>query len=158
MLHDFKKDLEAAKDAELLTLQALADLTTLYSFEWVGDRRECRYKGDILATSANGEQFYIEVKNDKCIATTGNILCEEENYIKEDGRFIKGNMYAASDYFAVVSEQKRVIYIFDFQKLKSIYRKGEFKVIPHAEQDTYCYLLPFGTAKKYGALMHTINY
>lgn len=158
MLKDFEKDLAEGKEAELITLGILADLTTQYNFTWVGDLRECRYKGDILATAANGTQYYIEVKNDKDIATTGNILCEDENYIKEDGRFIKGNMWNDTDYFAILSQADRKLYILDYKVLQSIYRKGEFKVIPHTQQDTYCYLLDLARAKQWGALLHIINY
>ena len=59
----------------------------------------------------------IEVKNDSCIASSGNILCEEENYIKADNRMIKGNMYCDSDIFCIVSQQARKIYVLDFKRL-----------------------------------------
>ena len=158
MLENFEKDLAEGKEAELIALGILADQTTQYNFTWVGDLRECRYKGDILATAADGTEYYIEVKNDKDIATTGNVLCEDENYIKESGRFIKGNMWNDTDYFAVLSQQDRKLYILDYKKLQSIYRKGEFKIIPHRDQDTYCYLLDLARAKQWGALIYTLKY
>lgn len=158
MLENFYTDLQEGKDAELIALEILADQTTRYNFTWVGDLKECRYKGDILATAADGTEHYIEIKNDKDIATTGNILCEDENYIKETGRFIKGNMWNDTDYFAVLSQADRKLYILDYKVLQSIYRKGEFKVIPHRDQDTYCYLLDLARAKQWGALIYTLNY
>lgn len=158
MLKEFKKDLEAAKDAELLVLEVLADLTTLYNFQWVGDQRQYRYKGDIKATTADGKEIFIEVKDDKCIAATGNVLCEEENFIKDTGRFIKGNMYSDTDIFCVVSKSERKIYIIDFKILQGIYKKGEFKLIPHADQDTYCYLLPLWLIRRFNGIIKVLEY
>lgn len=71
---------------------------------------------------------------------------------------IKGNMYCDSDIFCVVSQQARKIYILDFKRLQEIYKKGEYRVIEHPEQTTYCYLLPIHRAKQWGALITTIGY
>lgn len=103
MLTDFKEDLKLGNEAEHLVKRVLSNLTTQYAFEVVGDQREYRYKGDIKAIGADGNETMIEVKNDSCIASSGNILCEEENYIKADNRMIKGNMHCDSDIFCVVS-------------------------------------------------------
>ena len=83
MLSEFKKDLARGYAAEHLVKEILADLTTDFEFIWVGDKEEYRDKGDIIARAANKE-YYIEVKDDSCICTTGNVLCEEANYIYEN--------------------------------------------------------------------------
>lgn len=158
MTRDFNKWNEEAKVAELLTVDILSKLTDEYSFTWVGDVKEYRYKGDIIATAADGREIMIEVKNDSCIATTGNVLCEEEVYVKDSDRYNKGNMYCDSDIFAVVSQEERLIYFFDFKRLKEIYKKGYYKVIPHLEEITYCYLLELCRAKQWGAFITKIKY
>jgi len=159
MLKDFHSDLANAKIAEKIVRDTLASLTTDYTFEDVSDDPQFYYKGDIRAVGDNKE-LYIEVKDDSRIADTGNILCEEEVYYKDDDRFAKGNMYCDSDYYCVVSQQERKIYVLDFKILKTIYRKysEDFKIIKHSEQDTYAYLLPICRAKQFGALLYKLNY
>ena len=61
------------------------------------------------------------MKDDSRIADTQNILCEDAVYYKESGRYVKGNMYSDYDIYAVVSKKEKVIYFFDFAKLKEIY-------------------------------------
>lgn len=156
---EFNRDREAAREAEQIVLNTFTSLASGYTFTDVSDVRECRYKGDILATAADGRQFFIEVKNDRDIATTGRVLCEEENFIKEDGRFIKGNMHCDSDIFCVVSESQRLIYVIDFKILKQIYKRlGEHKRLEHRYQDTYCYLLDLCWVKKYKGLIAKVSY
>lgn len=93
MLKDFYKDLNEAKAAERLVRETLTSLAPGYIFEDVSDVRECRYLGDIKAINKEtGEFCYVEVKNDSRIGETHNVLCEYENYIKDGGYFIKGNM------------------------------------------------------------------
>lgn len=158
MLHDFFKDLEAAKPAEQLVLNTLSSLAPGWTFTDVSNIREYRYKGDIKATAANGQEVFLEVKNDSRIADTGNVLCEYENYIKDGGYFIKGNMQSDYDYYCIVSQQQRKIYIIDFSILKANYTKGRHKVIEHYDQDTYCYLLPLLEIKRLGGLVATLDY
>lgn len=159
MLRDFKKDLENARAAEMLTLQLLENLTDDYDFYDMTNDRSWRYKGDIKAVSkATGKLIGIDVKDDSRIAETRNILCEEENYIKDGDYFIKGNMQSEYDVMAIVSQPERKIYFIDFEILKQNYKKGEFRVIKHFDQDTYCYLLPIGIIKKRGGLIAAIEY
>lgn len=158
MLRDFWTDLEAAKPAEQLVLRTLSNLATGFTFTDVSNVKECRYKGDILATAADGQQYYLEVKNDSRIADTGNILCEYQNFIKDGGYFIKGNMCSDYDYYCIVSQQQRKIYIIDFSILKTNYTKGQHKVIYHYDQDTWCYLLPLARLKQLGGLVAELDY
>lgn len=158
MLPGFYEDLAKAQEAEKLVQQVFQGLTNEYKFLWVGDQREYRYKGDVIAETADGRRIFIEVKADEVIAKTQRVLCEEENYLKDDGRFIKGNMQCDSDIFVVVSQSENKMYIIDFKKLQQIYKKGEYKRIPHSHQDTYCYLLDLCRVSQWGALITTINY
>lgn len=158
MLTEFKTDLEKAKAAEKIVLDTLNSLTTGYKFIDVSNNRECFYKGDICGIAADGKEIYIEVKDDKRIAKTRNVLCEEENYIKDDDRYIKGAMYNDTDVYCVVSQEERKIYVIDFKVLRQIYKKGEFKIIPHFEQDTFCYLLELWMIKKYNGLIAVLEY
>ena len=159
MLTNFYRDLEEGKEAEQIALQVLSNLYSSWQLEDVSDIKECRYLGDIKATHLpTGKVQYIEVKNDKVIGNTKNILCEEENYIKETNSYIKGNMSGKGDIYAIVSQPERKIYILDYKVLREIYKKGEFKVIPHTQQITYCYLLELCRAKQWGALIDIVNY
>lgn len=159
MLTNFNRDLEDGREAELIALEVLKDYDSSWILEDVADVKECRYKGDIKIThKPTGKVQYIEVKNDKRIAETQNILCEEENYIKDSNSYIKGNMSCKGDYYAIVSQSERKIYLLDYKVLRQIYKKGTYKVIPHTQQITYCYLLELCRAKQWGALLDIINY
>lgn len=158
MLKEFYTDLEKAKAAEEIARNVLSTLAPDYNFVDVSYETKCYYKGDIKAIAPNGQEFFIEVKDDSRIADTRNILCEEEVYYKDANYFGKGNMQSDYDIYCIVSKSENRLYILDFNKLKTIYKKGEFKIIPHAQQNTHCYLLPLYIADKYGALMHKINY
>ena len=156
---EFKADLERAKGAEQLVCDVLGNIYLTANFTNVGDIPEYYYKGDIKAFDISGKVVFIEVKNDSRIADTGKVLCEEEVYYKDSDYYGKGNMYNDSDYYCVVSEKERTIYVFDFKKLKEIYKKyGEYKIIPHASQDTYCYLVELCWCSKHQALIKKIKY
>lgn len=155
MLEQFNKDLAIGKRAEDIVLHTFAALSDDYAFEDVSGEKEFYYRGDIRATDKFGREIFIEVKNDSRIHTTGNILCEEEVYYKSHGGYYgKGNMSANYDIYCVVSEKGRKIYVLDFDILKENYTKGEFKVIEHPSQTTYCYLLDIDLI----AAMGRINY
>ena len=158
MLTNFYNDLEQAKIAERIALEVLQSYSDYWSLEDVSNIKECRYLGDIKATLPTGAVQYIEVKDDSRIADTKNILCEEENYIKDTNSYIKGNMSCKGDLYAIVSQQERKIYLLDYARLREIYKKGQYKVIPHTQQITYCYLLELCRAKQWGALIDIITY
>ena len=158
MVKDFYKDLAQAKSAEQLVLKVLEERTPACLFYDVSNNRDCYYKGDIKVFAPSGAYYYVEVKNDSRIAETHNILCEEEVYFKDYGEFQKGNMSCSSDFYAIVSAQERKIYILDFKILQRIYKQGRYKVIPHYDQDTHCYLLALDKARKAGALIDIIEY
>lgn len=158
MLRDFYKDLELAKPAEDLVLNTLSSLAPGYTFDNVSNVREYRYKGDIKVSTPEGKEIFLEVKNDSRIADTSNVLCEYCNYIKDGDYFIKGNMYSDYDFYCIVSQQQRKIYIIDFSILKANYTKGEHKIIYHYDQDTWCYLLPLGVLKSLGGIVAVLDY
>ena len=123
---DFKRDLRQAQNAEYLALGVFKKIAPACRFTHVGADRRYYYKGDIKATTIDGKETFIEVKDDKCVWKTGNILCEEEVYIKEDGSFSKGNMQSDYDVYCVVSRKERKIYCFDFATMRRHYKKGHF--------------------------------
>lgn len=154
----FYKDLAAARSAEKIALQQLALHYPHYHFEDVSDDSSCYYKGDIKLSNDDGAALYVEVKNDSRIAETGNILCEYGNYFKSTNRFSGGAMKNNTDIYCVVSQAARRIYLFKFDVLAKNYKSGKHKIIHHAEQDSYCYLLPIEIAAAAGALITTIDY
>ena len=157
MISNFKRDLDAARDAEFLVLQLLMGATDAYDFYWVGDSREYFNKGDIKAVNkSTGQESFIEVKDDSRIADTHNVLCEEEvDYFDYQ---VKGNIYNEFDAYIVVSKQERKIYILSGEFLKANYKRGYKKYIPHLEQATEAYLLPLDVIAAEGGLLATITY
>lgn len=158
MVKGFYEDLAQAREAEQLVLDVFSNLSKDYKFENVGAERKYFYKGDIKATAADGREIFIEVKDDSVIHRTKNILCEEEVYYKSNDYYGKGNMQSDYDIYVVVSKEERKMYVIDFEMLQNIYERGEYKVIEHPAQITYCYLLPLGVAKRLGAVIQTIKY
>lgn len=155
---EFNADLERGKSAEKIVLDYLAANVDGFTFTDVSNISECRYKGDILAIGENGEEIYIEVKNDSRIADTGNILCEEEVEYKTSGYIGKGNMDCNSDVYAIVSQSERKIYFLNFEKLKKLAKYAPYKEIHHFYQTTYARLVDLYTAKRSGALIGAITY
>lgn len=158
MLDNFNKDLERGRAAEHLVCEVFSSLDDTHTFSEVGAERAFFYKGDIVATDKAGKPTYIEVKADSRIADTGNVLCEEEVYYKKHDYYGKGNMQSDYDIYVVVSEEQRKIYVINFECLKKNYRKGEYKVIEHPQQTTYCYLLSLKDIEKFGGLINVVNY
>ena len=159
MVDNFYSDLNAAKEAELLAAQCLAQLTDAYTFESVGHIKEYFHKGDIKATNKQtGKVTFIEIKDDSRIATTKNVLCEEAVFYCESSEIKKGNMYSDYEIYCVVSKQERRIYIIDFSILRDHYKQGTYKVIPHSAQTTYCYLCSLEQISSWGAGIAVINY
>lgn len=158
MVSGFYNDLEKARKTEYFVYKLFKRLSKDYKFECVGDNREYFHKGDIKATAADGREIFIEVKDDSVIHRTHNILCEEEVYFKDTNYLAPGNMHSDYEIYTIVSNEERKIYILDFKKLQSIYRKGEYKEINHPGQITYCYLLDLCRAKQFGALITVLDY
>ena len=156
MLTNFQKDLAKAKQAEELVAQLLR--AQGYTIEDVSNERKYYSIGDLKIILPSGEERFIEVKNDSRIHETYNILCEEENYFKNECYYSKGNMYSDYDIYCVVSQPARKIYFIDFSVLRRIYKQGTFKVIPHTQQDSYCYLLELYQLKKNGGILGVLNY
>lgn len=159
MVTDFFRDLKNAKKGEETVLNTFSSLTDDYTFEDVSNLREYYYRGDICATEkSTGRRIFIEVKQDGCISSTKNVLCEEEVLFYDSGEFKKGNMHSNYDIYCVVSPQLRTIYVIDFATLRKYYKNGTYKVIEHPEQVTFCYLLSLNTIKEFGGLIAAISY
>lgn len=158
MVSTFYDDLNKARGAEHLVCQVLENLTEDYTFTEVGDVSEYFHKGDIMAVDDWGDELFVEVKDDGCISYTGNVLCEDKVFYRWSGTFGSGNMKGDSDYYAVVSQSEKLIYVLDFSVMKQVYKMGRYKVIPHPEQITYCYLCSLNSLREQGALLYIIEY
>lgn len=157
MVKNFKTDLERAQKAEYMVRDLLQSLTDEYTFIHVGENKEYYHKGDIKAVDNNGKEIMIEIKDDTRIADTGNVLCEEEVYYNDCGEWQKGNMYSDYEIYCVVSQQERKLHFIDFSILKQVYKTGEMKLLPHADQQSIVYLVSLGRLRKLGAV-RTITY
>ena len=130
-----------------------------YQVEDVSDKAQDYHKGDLLLTLPTGEQRYVEVKNDTVIGTTHNILCEEEVYYKERSYLAPGFMYNDYDIYAVVSEDTKQIFFFDFAKLKEIYKRfGRYKRFNYPSQYSDCFLLEMCRAIQFKAFLGKVKY
>lgn len=158
MVSNFWSDLAQARSAEDLVREVFSRLTDKYTFKDVANQREYFHKGDIKATTADGREVFIEVKNDSRIADTHNLLCEEENYFHDSGEWAKGNFYSDYQIYCVVSAAERKIYVMDFSILKQHYKSGQWKQIKHYEQTCYCYLCPLGNVRSWGAMIAEVDY
>ena len=158
MVDGFFKDLFLAKGAEQIVLSTFSELSTGYTFTDISNEKKYWHKGDILATTADGRKIFIEVKDDGRICDTHNVLCEEEVDYYSKGGLKKGNMYSDYEIYCVVSQAENRIYIIDFSILRTIYKKGYYKTIPHAHQTTYAYLLPLRAINEAGGLIAVIDY
>lgn len=158
MVSTFFLDLDNARGAERLVMQKLQELLPQYTFEDVSADRACWHKGDIRAVdNESGDCLFIEVKDDGRIADTHNVLCEEAVFYNDSG-FKQGNMYSDYEIYTIVSKPEQKIYILDFAIMKQHYKSGYYKVIPHREQTTYCYLMPLAQLKALGAVLAEISY
>ena len=156
---NFLSDLDKAREAEDLVCNLFSKMTDEYLFENVGDQREYFHRGDIKAIhKGSGREIFIEVKDDSRIHETKNILCEEEVYFKDNDYWGKGCMHSEYDIYVIVSRVSNKIFVLDFKKLQHFYKDGEFKVVDHASQTTYCYLYPLGDAAARGALITAFGY
>lgn len=158
-MSQFQKDLAQAKYAEQLVREIFEALTTDYAFEDVSNDREYFYQGDIKATAwEDGREILIEVKDDSRIHQTHNVLCEDEVYYKDCDYYQKGNMHNKCDIYVVVSQADQKIYVIDFKILQNNYKRGEYRVIEHPTQASYCYLCGLAAIKSWGALIDVIEY
>lgn len=159
MNEQFLKDLEIGKTGEQIVIEKLRERNPDYTFTDVSTWPGYYYSGDIVAKSKEtGEKYLIEVKNDSRIADTHNVLCEHEVVYYESGKTVKGNMFCNTDFYMVVSQAERLIYQFNFQKLKEVYKQGVYKVIRHFSQETHAFLCSVDFLKEQGALINTIPY
>lgn len=164
MASNFGRDRQKAKKAEHLVCEVLSNATIDYSIEDVADVPEYFYKGDIKVLGACNDEYYIDVKDDSRIAETGNVLCEAKVYSYREQRWLKGNMDSDYNALAVVAQQKKVIYIIDFDVLKRIYKSGKHYSKDHYDdygrllQKTVGTLCSLKSIERAGGLLYIIKY
>ncbi|MBQ8413501.1 MAG: hypothetical protein IJX12_07865 [Lachnospiraceae bacterium] len=167
MVENFYEDLAAAKKAEAIVLEVLRNTGTKdYEFDDVSDDPEFFHRGDIEVWDDTwGYHLYVDVKDDGCVSSTGNILAEHRVWYADSG-YQKGFMQNSSyDYVAYVSQPDNKIYMLDFNLWRKYY-KTNFKrhiEIPHYKygrktQATDAYLMPLKTAKELCIMVAEIDY
>lgn len=155
----FLTDAAAAREAEELVAAVMASLTSTWNFEVIEGEDENQHKGDIRVTDpVTGFSLFLEVKDDSRIATTGNVLCEVTKFFADTNTFKPGNMSYDYEYYCVISQESRTIYVIDFSILKQVYRQGVATTIYHEHDTTYCYLVPLELIVEKGGLIRTIAY
>ncbi len=167
MVNGFYEDLAAARKAEQLVLEVLRNTKTdEYEFNDVSEDPEFFHRGDIeIWDDTWGYHLYMDVKDDGCVSSTGNILAEHRVWYSGDG-WKKGFMQNSTyDYVAYVSQPDNKIYILDFDLWRKYYKTNYKRhiEIPHYKngrktQTTDAYLMPLDTARKLGIMVAEIEY
>lgn len=148
-----------AKITEKLVLNVMKSRTNDYEFEHLLDQEEWGHYGDIRATNKKtGEQFFIEVKEDNVIHRTNNVLCEYRKYFFDTATFKPGNMTYNYQFYCVLDQISRKIYVIDFNILRRIYQMGYPVEIEYYNEITFAYKLSLDIPRRYGAILHTIDY
>lgn len=154
----FLTDAAAAKPAEELVAAVMSSLTSDWCFEVIEGEDKDQHKGDIKATDLfTGFSLYLEVKNDGVIGTSGNVLCENQKYFYDKG-YKAGNMTYDYEYYCVISQDSRTIYVIDFSILKNIYKSGRPMTKLNEYDITYGYLVSLKDIAAKGGLLKTIAY
>lgn len=162
MVRGFYNDRQKAKNGEHIVLEVLRNATKDYEFDDVSDDAAYFHKGDIVIHDSIWScDYYIDVKDDGCISSTGNLLAEHRVWYKDSGwkeGFMQNSDY---DYVAYLSQPDKKIYILDFPLWKKYYKKYFKKhiFIPHeGEQTTDGFLMPLWQARELGVVIAEINY
>ena len=162
MVKGFMEDLKKAKRGERIVLEVLRSATRDFTFDDVSDCEECFHKGDIVIHDPFwSSDYYIDVKDDGCISSTGNLLAEHRVWYKDTGwceGFMQNSNY---DFVAYLSQPDKKIYILDFPLWQRYYQK-HFKnhiFIPHGgEQTTDAFLMPLNKARKLDIVICELDY
>ena len=167
MVKGFYEDLAAARQAEQLVLKVLQNTNTEeYDFNDVSEDPEFFHRGDIeIWDDTWGYHLYMDVKDDGCVSSTGNILAEHRVWYAGSG-WAKGFMQNSTyDYIAYLSQPDKKIYILDFDLWRKYYKTNYKRhiEIPHyyngrKTQTTDAYLMPLETARKLGIMIAEIDY
>jgi hypothetical protein len=124
MVKGFYEDLKKAKKGEQIVLEVLRNANTEYDFDDVSNDKEYWHRGDIECWDDTWLcSYYIDVKDDGCVSSTGNILAEHRVWYKGSG-WKEGFMQSATyDYVAYLSQPDNKIYLLDFEAWKKQYKK-----------------------------------
>lgn len=156
--NEFLNDAAAAKPAEKLVAAIMSSLASSWNFEVIDGEDENQHKGDIrVIDPITGFSLFLEVKNDSRIAETDNVLCEYLKFFYDKG-YKPGNMTYDYEYYCVLSQESRRIYVIDFSILKPIYKSGTHTTIYHDNDITYCYLVPLSLIEEKGGLIKVLEY
>lgn len=125
----FQNDLKANRPSEYLAAELMHLKFPKCKVSFVGDDKNCYHLGDLKITLPNGKSVYVDVKNDKRWAETGNLNAEDElwklAYEKHTGDgFTNGFMRVARyDYVIYLDVVGKQFLFIDFKKWKKEYRK-----------------------------------
>lgn len=159
----YMEDVNANKGAEEITREVLNSLNNGFTYKDVSDDEKCFNKGDIKMQKDGKRDKYIDVKNDKELANTGNFFVEAGGYSKIYGTRKQGWIGSHYDYVAVISQAEGIIWILSFKRLKEIYKDtkltGGNKVTSEFWDNVkYGYTIPVYKAIELGAVLAKIEY
>ena len=112
---------------------------------------------DFLLENQEGQKCAIEVKTDYKIQKTGNFFFES-TYHKDWGDSSGWLDYCEADYICVLAAKEGKLYILKYDK-DLILEKAQKTYFYNRDDgcDREAYLLPIGTAKRYGLLVETFD-
>ncbi|MGN1014104.1 MAG: hypothetical protein ACI4PM_01965 [Butyricicoccus sp.] len=162
----FKRKLKESKIYETLVKNCLQS----YAYEAEYTPLEDQHKGDLLVYDVlTDDSFYLEVKKDTRVSSTGNIYLELQ-IDRPNGTSAKGWYYYDYTYLAVVdaspktksAESSKPIFLIDFAKMKAELDLNDPRCTQHThkcdENQNTALLVPLRYIQSRGWLVDTYYY
>lgn len=153
---DIKTNAEIARQSESIAQCILQQLYPQSTFESIHDEQALWHYGDIMQDG----WVYYDVKDDGCIAKTGNVFCELGKKWKYSGEKSDGWMKNGHyDYVCVLDQISCKMYVLDFRALKKVYREGRYiSGIDLGDNYTCGYIVTLNKLRKRGVIECEVQY
>jgi hypothetical protein len=157
-----KSEREKNRIAEIILLKVLETVfDDIYGVYDVADNPEHYHDGDVRLVSKDGNEYFLDAKNDGCIHKTNNVFLEtHKRFFSKLSEVREGFIHSNYDYLAVVDRESKCIYILDFKKLKKLHEENYYRRINTTLSDCYAYgvVVPLHECRDKGALICKIDY
>lgn len=152
---DFYTNTEIALHGEEIVRELLHQLIPDEKFYSEHYNEGAYHLGDIISSKG----IYYEVKDDGKIHETGNVFCEERKFWSKK-KVTDGWMRTEKpDYLCVLDDVGYNLYVLDFEKLKKIYKNGNFYALTNMGDNlTGGYCVPLWKCRKHGVIVFETAY
>ena len=155
-------DIAAHKPAEAIAIEVLSDLGMGFNFTDVSSDSKYYNKGDAIM-SKDGVDKFVDIKDDGCVWKTNNFFIETGGWDKIHNCKCKGWINSDYDFLAIVSQEKKNIWLLSMNRIKKFYNKfnitGGRKVeSQHWDKRKWGVTLPIEAAVKLNIVLAKIKY